>query len=160
MLLLVLVSSCSSWCQHHCYLLFLLFLYFVFLCGLLSVLLCRESFLFLDLCQEVKFCVYLLRNTFCNPELQQCLVIVTQQVQQASFCWSFVGEHGALSDPNRSDFESQIASDCNRNSKKITATPKRPGTLRLHCDFCGKSLRLRKCDWQSLAICDCDCVGN
>ena len=27
-------------------------------------------------------------------------------------------------------------------------------TLRFHCDFCGKSLRLRSCDRQSLAICD------
>ena len=31
-----------------------------------------------------------------------------------------------LSDPNRSDFESQIASDCDRSSKKFTATPKTP----------------------------------
>ena len=29
-------------------------------------------------------------------------------------------------------------------------------TLRFHCDFCGTSLRLRTCEWQSLAICDCD----
>ena len=34
---------------------------------------------------------------------------------------------------------------------QITATPKTPLTLRFHCDFCGKSLRLRNCDWQSLA---------
>ena len=33
-------------------------------------------------------------------------------------------------------------------------------TLRFYCDFCGKSLRLRSCDCQSLAICDCDCVGH
>ena len=44
--------------------------------------------------------------------------------------------------------------------KKITATPKTAVKLRFHCDFCGKSLRLRNCDWQSLAICDCDCVGH
>ena len=111
--------------------------------------------------------------------------------------------------------KSQIASDCNRNSKKITATPKTPSeansldsgtasfvwffivfqkrhmgletpqntlrlqgcdsesqrffwpnaifviaTLRFYCVFCGKSLRLRSCDCQSLAICDCDCVGH
>ena len=56
-----------------------------------------------------------------------------------------------LSDPNRCDFESQIASDCNRNSKKITATPKTPLTLRF---------RFRTCDWQSLAICDCDGVSH
>ena len=31
-------------------------------------------------------------------------------------------------------------------------------TLRFYCDFCGKSLRLRSCDCQSLAICDCDCA--
>ena len=33
-------------------------------------------------------------------------------------------------------------------------------TLRFYCNFCGKSLRLRSCDCQSLAICDCDCVGH
>ena len=33
-------------------------------------------------------------------------------------------------------------------------------TLRFYCDFCGKSLRLRSCDCESLAICDCDCVGH
>ena len=33
-------------------------------------------------------------------------------------------------------------------------------TLRFYCDFCGNSLRLRSCDCQSLAICDCDCVGH
>ena len=33
--------------------------------------------------------------------------------------------------------------------------------LRFYCDFfCGKSLRLWSCDCQSLAICDCDCVGH
>ena len=45
-------------------------------------------------------------------------------------------------------------------TQKITATPNAPVKLRLHCDFCGKSLRLRNCDWQLLAICDCDCVGH
>ena len=68
--------------------------------------------------------------------------------------------HPVLSGPNRGDFELQIASDCNRNSRKITATPKTSVKLRFHCDFCGKNLRLRNCDWQSLAICDCDCVGH
>ena len=47
----------------------------------------------------------------------------------------------------------------NRNSK-ITATPKALVKLRFHCDFCGKSLRLQNCDWQSLAICHCNCVGH
>ena len=110
--------------------------------------------------------------------------------------------------------KSQIASDCNRNSKKSLRLRKHPlkptlwtreppvfcgfysvseaphgsgnpqntlrlqgcdseslrffwpnaifviATLRFYCDFCGKSLRLRNCDCQSLAICDCDCVGH
>ena len=110
--------------------------------------------------------------------------------------------------------KSQIASDCNRNSKKSLRLRKHPlkptlwtrespvlcgfysvsealhgsgnpqntlrlqgcdsesqrffwpnaifviATLRFYCDFCGKSLRLRSCDCQSLAICDCDCVGH
>ena len=38
--------------------------------------------------------------------------------------------------------------------------PECVATLRFYCDFCGKSLRLRSCDCQSLAICDCDCVGH
>ena len=61
----------------------------------------------------------------------------------------------------------RIAATSNRKSlatavatQKITATPKTPVKLRFHCDFCGKSLRLRNCDWQSLAICDSDCVGH
>ena len=33
-------------------------------------------------------------------------------------------------------------------------------TLQFYCDFCRESLRLRSCDCQSLAICDCDCVGH
>ena len=66
--------------------------------------------------------------------------------------------HG-LSDPNRSDFESQIASDFNPNPKNH-CDYKTPLTLPFHCDFCGKSLRLRNCDWQSLAICDCNGVGH
>ena len=110
--------------------------------------------------------------------------------------------------------KSQIASDCNRNSKKSLRLRKHPlkptlwtrespvlcgfysvseaphgsghprntlrlqgcdsesqrffwpnaifviATLRFYCDFCGKSLRLRSCGCQSLAICDCDCVGH
>ena len=108
----------------------------------------------------------------------------------------------------------QIASDCNRNSKKSLRLRKHPlkptlwtreppalcgfysvseaphgsgtpqntlrlqgcdsesqrffwpnaifviATLRFYCDFCRKSLRLRNCECQSLAICDCDCVGH
>ena len=61
----------------------------------------------------------------------------------------------------------QIAAISNRKSlataiatQKITATLKTPLPLRFHCDFCGKSLRLQNCDWQLLAICDCDGVGH
>ena len=72
----------------------------------------------------------------------------------------FRKQYPQLSDPNRSDFESQIASDYNRNSKKITATPKTLVKLRFHCNFCGQNLRHRNSDWQSLAICDCDCMGH
>ena len=36
--------------------------------------------------------------------------------------------------------------------------PMRPLTLRLYWDICGKSLRLRNCDCQSLAICGCNCL--
>ena len=137
---------------------------------------------------------------------------------QKSSSKGHAGNHSAgkhtLSDPNRSDFESQIASDCNRNSKNSLRLQERPlqptvwtrdppvlcgfysvseaphscGTLqnplrlqacdseslrffwpnalfvivilRFYCDFCGKSLRLRSCDCQSLAICDCDCLGH
>ena len=110
--------------------------------------------------------------------------------------------------------KSQIASDCNRNSKEslrlrkhplkpslltrdpqflrcfdsVSAASHRSGnpqeivattrvwfrfaaiflpsaifviaTLRFYCDFCRKSLRLRSCDCQSLAICDCNCVAS
>ena len=54
----------------------------------------------------------------------------------------------------------RIAATSNRKSlataivtQKSHCDSKTPVKLRFHCDFCGKSLRLRNCDWQSLAIC-------
>ena len=49
-------------------------------------------------------------------------------------------------------------------SMKWSGRPFRNTPTLQHRDFtaisAGKSLRLRKCDCQSLAICDCDCVGH
>ena len=85
--------------------------------------------------------------------------LLSWKLSRRSYFWKrFVYQD--LCDPNRSDFESQIASDCNRNSKQSLRLRKHPLALRFRCDFCVKSLRLRNCDWQSLAICDCDCVGH
>ena len=79
----------------------------------------------------------------------------------ASFVWSFIvfqKRHMGLETPQNTLRLQRCDSESQRffwpNAIFVIAT------LRFYCDFCGKSLRLRSCDCQSLAICDCDCVGH